>query len=401
MPVDCRMRTIEEFRNHQMEMLAMALTRPAFFCGRDSHADLVFGRALGDLCWIDEREREWRRVSEKFIYGPNAVIGQLRRQPICLPEYLNECTSIYAELAWGLGYFQVERLLTLAEWTALRNSLNTEFFNREWLASEIEERFGPPSHRLGGGSTTVAVYACEDRAVPWIFLDFARRPPASEEWYPDERLRDVRIDRCRFQLLEWANWCRRHAAYYYPPNGREPGFLNIGMVSIEGDQLNSVAPLLGEAGYVVKETFVVEEGSSVAKELTWRPGPGQIAIAAFLDNGWTHIIDSDNGLMLNDRLLTLSEVQNTRIFTWHCNCTSVGYSLVSRGSRLRDVLYSGGGVVVDRGRPLPEESNLDWSKAGEEDVRAIAARFGAPYDFLADRKYLVFRVDQPEEVRWR
>lgn len=393
------MRTIEEYRKRQLERLPFALARPGMHCPQDFAPDRHFWSILSDLCWIDEREAEWDRVEKKCLWRCSRVIGQLHDQPVCMPEYLNEITSTWAQIAWVLGYFRPERLLTLAEWNSLKSSLNADFFNREWLASQIEERFGLPSHRVLGGFTTVAAYACEDPAEDWVFMDYARKLPTGDHWYPDERLRDVRIERNRFQLLPDANWCRRFERIFPHPVGRDQGLLQIGVVSLKGDHLNVVTDLLSQSGYRVERTFAVEEGERVSQELAWRGGPRAITVAAYLDNGWTHIVDSEMALMANDSLLAYSAERETQIFAWSRDFGCCGFTFISEGRRLRDVLYCDGGVV-DRGQRLPEELNLDWSQAAEEDVLAIAARFGAPYDFLADRKYLVFRVDQTEKVNW-
>jgi hypothetical protein len=47
------MRTIEEFKQHQIDSLAGALTRPAMCCPTDFGANLYFSRVVSDLCWID------------------------------------------------------------------------------------------------------------------------------------------------------------------------------------------------------------------------------------------------------------------------------------------------------------------------------------------------------------
>jgi len=61
---------------------------------------------------------------------------------------------------------------------------------------------------------------------------------------------------------------------------------------------------------------------------------------------------------------------------------------------VRQVFSVAGEISVDEGEALREESNTDWSEAWEDDVIEIARRFGAEYDYLEDRDYRVFHLDE-------
>jgi hypothetical protein len=125
------MRSIEEFKKRQLETLPLALARPSMWCGHFG-ADDCFRSMLSDLCWIDNREVDWKRAQGRFLWGSGGVLGQLTDQPIVIPEYHNEVASSYSEIAHALGYFQPARRLSGSEWADLRNALDNDFFARDW-----------------------------------------------------------------------------------------------------------------------------------------------------------------------------------------------------------------------------------------------------------------------------
>lgn len=202
------MHTIHEFRNRLTETLPHALTRPVMYGGTDFGAEMCFYTLLSDLCWIDERETEWKRLEEEFIWGPGRVLGQLADQEYSMPGYINEVTSTYAQLAHMLGYYLPERLLPTTEWQRLLGSLTDGFFGRDWTESQLHNEFGQPSHEVIGGDTTVACYAPGDAVDRWVFFDISRKYPHNDdEWFEAPILRDVRLKRNRFRLLPFADWC--------------------------------------------------------------------------------------------------------------------------------------------------------------------------------------------------
>src|SRR5688572_22835445 len=106
------MRSTEEFRKHQMDMLAHAFLRPSMYGGTEWGTELFFGQVLGDLCWIDEREREWERAKEQYLWGSAFVRGQFFEQHLRITNYLIEIATTYAQVAHMLGYFRPDRLLS-------------------------------------------------------------------------------------------------------------------------------------------------------------------------------------------------------------------------------------------------------------------------------------------------
>jgi hypothetical protein len=148
--------------------------------------------------------------------------------------------------------------------------------------------------------------------------------------------------------------------------------------------------------YVIEDSFTVPTGDQASRELDCKPGRNRVTKVAYVADGWTFIVDPELVLMDRDVWLGYSQQWNTRVVGWVCEGASGSYGLTifDSGGKRREVLRSDGEVVVNKGKPLPEESGMNWSKAWENDVLAIANRLGAEYDFLADREYLVFHLDE-------
>jgi hypothetical protein len=175
--------------------------------GNEFGVELLLELILSELCWIDEREADWNRVQEQYLWGSARVRGQLAEQAYKIPEYISEIASTYAQVAHRLKYFRPARLLLDAEWSHLKRSLDDAFFMRDWRRSELQERFGAPSLEVPGSNTIVACYAHESASEPWLFFDLSLRRPGSAELFNDPILRDVRMHRNRFELLPFAEWC--------------------------------------------------------------------------------------------------------------------------------------------------------------------------------------------------
>lgn len=174
--------------------------------------------------------------------------------------------------------------------------------------------------------------------------------------------------------------------------------MHISVVSIEGDHLDEVADVFRKCEYVIENSFTVLTGDQASRELDWNPDRNRVAKVAYAADGWTFIVDPELVLMSNDVWLEYSQKWNTRVIGWVCEGASGSYGLTvfDSGSKRRDVFSGAGEVAVNNGEPLPEESDVNWSEACEDDVLEIAKRLGAEYDSLADREYLVFHLDESQ-----
>lgn len=203
------MRTATEYRERQLERLPMALRRPGMFCGW--YGDLYYRVFLDDLFWIDDRPKSDRKSVDELLFGPAGVAGKLTEQfPHPPDNFQNEVASIYAQAAFRLGYFHPQRLLTNSEFQSLSAALQASFFVADHTMSAITDQFGPPSHDVVGGQTTVLCYGCTDVETDWVYFDFSRCYPPEDrvtyQWFDEPLLRDVRTKRHHFELFPFAEW---------------------------------------------------------------------------------------------------------------------------------------------------------------------------------------------------
>jgi hypothetical protein len=168
---------------------------------------------LSDLCWLTEHEDNFQLVRSQLLRNARRVYGQFFDQRLNIPDsYTNEIASTYAEAAFRLGFFPPQRLLMVDELQQLRASIDEPFLASNHTLPELTSRFGPPSHDVLGGQTTVFCYGCNDPSMDWVYFDFCRCYPPKDlrtyEWFGEEILRDVRMTSNRFILLPFADWCR-------------------------------------------------------------------------------------------------------------------------------------------------------------------------------------------------
>jgi hypothetical protein len=165
------------------------------------------------------------------------------------------------------------------------------------------------------------------------------------------------------------------------------------VVSIEGSHLTEMGEVLEKCGYSVESSKTVQTAKQASSEMAksnWK--------AAYFVNGWTFIIDPEPVLMRNDAWLHYSKKWKTRIIGWLCEGTSASYGLTlyESGKLRRQIVSVDRNVVVEKGKPLPEESKVDWGAADEKSVMQLAERIGAKYEFPAKAEYTAFQLSSPE-----
>jgi hypothetical protein len=184
------MRTVAEIRDRLLENLRFTVWRPF---GDADGSELLSRHLLDTLSFIDGRQKDWEAVRSTFVQGSRGVCGQFEFQHRPFPHFVNEVASVYAEVAFNLGYFKPDRLLAEAEMSRLASVVKgAEFRSRDWTESELHARFGPPSHEVVGGPTAVACYGGERPDAKWVYFDLARRLPDTDDWLPEPLVRDFR-----------------------------------------------------------------------------------------------------------------------------------------------------------------------------------------------------------------
>ena len=183
------MRTVAEIRDRLLEDIRFAVRRPTLRCGTNAEAaGMLLLHLLEALCFIDNREKDWAAVRASYAESCRWLRG-----PLPFPAYVNELASIYAEMAFELGYFRPGRLLTETEMSRLAGEVSRPGFRRrDRAASELRALFGPPTHEVVGGPTMVACYGCARAGVRWVYFDLVRRLPGAEHGLPEPLVRDYR-----------------------------------------------------------------------------------------------------------------------------------------------------------------------------------------------------------------
>jgi hypothetical protein len=176
--------------------------------------------------------------------------------------------------------------------------------------------------------------------------------------------------------------------------------LHCCVVAIEGDWIDEISGVFEKLKYRVDESFIAQTWEQVRVELNrHRLDSRKTAMAVYVVNGWTHIVDLMCGLYFEDVWQEYSGLWNTRVFGWVCEgCSgSYGFMLHHAGQRLRDVLTSEGKIETDTGEAIMEEEGIDWISADEEEVLLLADRMGLDHG-TPERGYLVFRLDWRERA---
>jgi hypothetical protein len=213
------MRTIDEFREYKLGILKAAILHPSMWGDPWVWAEVF----LRDLCFIDEREEDFKLERERLIeqkrfpptgpYGPLQV--HLSKPGSVDPRFFNEVASVYGELARKLGYLEVDRALSDEEFGVMREQLR-QFQEGNWHQSDIAARFGKPSLMIGGNHQRCYCYAPLARSGDWIFFDFEFHEAAYD---------DIKVDKSTgSRLIDGVSWWE-HPDCSNPPlrNVREPG----------------------------------------------------------------------------------------------------------------------------------------------------------------------------------
>jgi len=134
-----------------------ALPRLGMFGG-----EIAARQLLSDLAFIDDREHELRdrldELRDRGSYTASGVGGAFNQQT-GLRATDNEIGSVFATVAFGMGYLRTDRTLTRTEFESLESELRESCSTTDLNADEVRAQFGTPSWQSG----TNPYY-------PWAFL---------------------------------------------------------------------------------------------------------------------------------------------------------------------------------------------------------------------------------------
>jgi hypothetical protein len=118
--------------------------------------------------------------------------------------------------------------------------------------------------------------------------------------------------------------------------------------------------------------------------------------AAYLQNGWTVLLDPELVLFDKNLLGRLSNESQANVLGWICDGVSGTYGFIFFGKgQTRSVLSVAGRLAEDIGQALIEESGTEWGKASEDDVLRLSEKLGVPYRYMKDDlEYHIFLLDE-------
>lgn len=357
-------------------------------------AEDFFYNLLSELCWVDDRGRDWQRAQRNVLWGSQRVYGQFRDLPLRLRDCTIPIVSVYAQVACQLGYFLPQRMFPATQMNDLFSVLDAHFFDRDWHRSELHSRFGLPSFECGGGGLTlVDCYAFDDVGRPWMFFDFAQSSPRSVDLSSDPPLRAVRTGTQRVRFLPAANCCRGFCRAWPLPSVDPDDIMSMSVVAIEGNRLDQVSDVFEQSPFTIESIHREASQQDAYRHFGNCNSDCRTTVMAYLTDRWTYLVDPQMVLMASDGWCELSRAWNARVFGWSYSSDAAGLTLFRDGERMRDFLHAfERGALVDRGVPLAAESGIDWEEATEVDLLRIASEVGAPYDAAPESDFTVIQL---------
>jgi hypothetical protein len=170
------MKTAQEIKNRKLDILKAVVNRPRMSSMTNFGVEEFFRGTLGDIIFIDEREpdleKEYEKITKKGLFTPQAVTGTLSNHFQNIEVIINEIASVYAEIAYNLGYLKLEKLLSPEDWNNIYKYFRDKCSNRDRYLEDIINQYGPPSLEIGVDVQPVHCYVSENKEHEWIFFDY-------------------------------------------------------------------------------------------------------------------------------------------------------------------------------------------------------------------------------------
>jgi hypothetical protein len=137
-----------EVRRHHLSQVNGVLRRPGLYGGHEIAERLLLEAMAAvdgslELWW-----REFDGLRERDAFAATGVVGAY--STILPADALRDATtSVYAEIAHRLGWLELDRALSEAEFQQLRPAVG-EWVQQDRTLSEVIGTFGPPSLWIGG-----------------------------------------------------------------------------------------------------------------------------------------------------------------------------------------------------------------------------------------------------------
>jgi len=155
---------VDEARRHHLKQVNSVLRRPGMY-GNDEIPERLLLEAMAAVDGSLARWRaEWDRLRDSDAFTATGVKGAY--SDILPADALRDATaSVYAEIAHRLGWLELDRALSAAEYQQLTADI-AWWVTQDRTLSEVMETFGPPSLWIGGTNPyfpKTLVYTTADR----------------------------------------------------------------------------------------------------------------------------------------------------------------------------------------------------------------------------------------------
>jgi hypothetical protein len=167
-------RSLTEVRQAKLETLAHMVRRPdAWSSGNGASMQTLIQCAIGDLCFIDERDDEYSSWGP-FLrrYGKLGVGGAFRAVFGEDCNYVAEVASVFAQIACSLGYLEPARRLSAFEWQSFVGNIREKFGEVDLRRSAVLEAVGEPGFVVGDRVLCYVGPAADD----WVAFDCWEEP---------------------------------------------------------------------------------------------------------------------------------------------------------------------------------------------------------------------------------
>ncbi len=153
------MKSSQEIREYFFKLINNALPRLSMFGGET--AARFF---LSHLAFIDERDLELEnylnKLTERGAFTSLGVSGAFRKYTHLQATDV-EIASVYAEIAFKMGYLNTDRILIKSEFESLHSGLRKTCRSQDLNTEDVVQQFGTPSWKAG-----------TNPSWPWVFLYF-------------------------------------------------------------------------------------------------------------------------------------------------------------------------------------------------------------------------------------
>jgi len=171
------MKSATAIKDHFITLLNKSLPRLDMY-GGEVFADHI----LAELSFIDEREEEldahFKELDTRGARNSCGVTGAFRK---CtgLGYHNAGIASVFAEVAYQLGYLKTERVLNEGEFRELSKGLRSACRERDWTTEQVYQKFGKPTWPLNSDIAKrnpfypcSVLYLCENPRIGSVAFDF-------------------------------------------------------------------------------------------------------------------------------------------------------------------------------------------------------------------------------------